>query len=275
MGNKIHSDGAAPPITEAIYLKDMQVDTLDLEAATKTITATAEASGLVNAAYSYTGRFGYAVVTDARIAILNLISALLLTIDSDDGTHDLRARVYIDAQDASHMIFDVTCTTTGAQTAVQNLNATTLATIFNLIKAGDNRTYYIYLWSPGNHSPVISLVDVYTALGASSTGTFGLPVISFTSPVVCELQIRQLNSCGAGTLTSYAFINNVNYYDAGHAITDTGALSITTTSGSSGPGSWTWQILPAAYPFTVWMKGSSATSYYVCADFVFYIKRWN
>lgn len=274
MANKLHSDAIVPPIMETVTVKDMSAPYGDLEAATKTITATSEAAGLGNATYSRTGALGPAPITDTRFAILNIVTALLLTIDSDDGTHDLRCRVYCAVQDADHMLFDISCTTIGAQEAAQNLNSTTLATLFNLIKAGASHTYYFYLWSPGNHSPVVSVVNNYVALGASSTATTGIPVFSFTSPVVCELQVRQMGTSGSGTSTSYAFINGVVYMDAGFAITDAGALTINGTTSSS-PGSWTWQILPASNPFTINMKGSSATSFYMITDLMFYVKRWD
>jgi len=188
MANKLHADSALPPIIESISLLNCQVASPDLEAATRTITATAEASGLASADYSYGATIP--VPTDARLAILNFAAFLALSIDSDDGTHDLRCRVYVDVQDAAHMLFDLSCTTTGAQAAATNLNSTTLADIFNLCKDGTRHTYYFFLWSPGNHSPVVSLASITVMLGASSTSTFGLPFLSFLSPVQCELQVR-------------------------------------------------------------------------------------
>ena len=275
MANKLHTDVAAPPIIESIICRNMDASTGDLETATKTITATAEASGLGNADYSKAATFP--TPTDARVTISNLISILIMTIDSDDGTHDLRCRVYIDAQDANHMLIDATCSTTGAQVAVQPLNASTLATLFALVKDGASHTYYFYLWSPGNHSPVVSVVSHYVFAGSNSTGTIGAKTITFTSTVPCELQVRQLTTCGPSPVTStcYAFLAGYTYYDACFAITDTGALSIAGSPGASSPGSWAWQLLPADCVFDIHTKVSAAAGYHSLADIVFFVKRWS
>jgi len=273
MANKLHTDSAVPPIIESIRLLNCQAASPDLEAATKTITATEEASGPANADYSYGATIP--IPTDPRLTILNFAAYLALTIDSDDGAHDLRCRVYVDVQDAAHMLFDLSCSTTGTQAAATNLNATTLADIFNLCKDGAHHTYYFFLWSPGNHSPVISLASITIMLGASATATFGLPFLSFLSPVQCELQVRCLGSCNAGTSGYYAFINGLNYYDAAFAVMDTGALTYTASSGASGAGSWTWQLLPAGHILKLYAKGNTAVAYQGQPDTILYIKRWS
>lgn len=275
MSNKLHTDALVPPIMESLVCKDLVVDTQDMEAATRTISATAEASGLASADYHYHGAFG--TPADARVAIRNLISVLFLTIDSDDGTHDLRARVYIDAQDTDHMMFDVTCSATGVQNSYQSLNSSTLATIFNLIKDGTTHTYYVYFWSPGNHSPVISLVNVYAACGSNNTNTTGVSAFTFTSPVNCEIQIRHASNVSPSPATgmTWAFINGIGYYDAGFAITDAGALTVAAVAGSSSPGSWTWQIMPAGQQFALHSKTSTAAAYHTIPDVVIFIKRWS
>ena len=273
MSNKLHADFAVPPIIESIKLINCNFVSGDLEAATKTITATAEAAGLGNA--DYHNHETMPIPTDSRLAILNFAAFLALTIDSDDGTHDLRCRVYVDAQDASHMLFDISCTTTGAQAAVTNLNATTLATIFNLLKDGAAHTYYFFLWSPGNHSPVISLISIITSIGTASTTTFGLAYLSFLSPVHCELQVRCMSSVNVGTAGFFAFMNDQGWYEAAFAVTDTGAITFAATAGASAGGSWTWQLLPAGCVFKLYAKGNTAVAYQGTADTVLYIKRWN
>lgn len=144
-------------------------NTTDLEAATKTISATSEASGTGNADYSSAQTM--AIPTDTRLLIKMITSRLSVTIDSDDGTHDLKCRVYVDAQDADHLLFDLTYAATGNQLSVQDCNASTKAVIFALLKDGAAHTLYFFFWSPGNHSPVISVVQLWFGVGSSGTAS--------------------------------------------------------------------------------------------------------
>lgn len=141
-------------------------DTTDKEAATNTIEATSEASGVGNADYS--AALTLAAPSDARLAVAQIAARLAVTIDSDDGTHDLRCRVYVDAQDANHMLFDVTYSTTGAQLSVSYCTSATLPAVFNLLKDGAAHTFYFFFWSPGNHSPVISVVELWECVGTGA-----------------------------------------------------------------------------------------------------------
>lgn len=178
MGNKIHSDGRRT-IYENIGVYAALKDTTDLEAATKTITATAEASGLGSATYSVASTLAIspiingvaATLAACRMAILRMGTRLSVTIDSDDGTHDLRCRVYVDAQDANHLLYDLTYSTTGNQLSVQDCSSATKATIFPLLQDSAAHTFYFYFWSPGNHSPVISLCQLWWGIGGTSTAT--------------------------------------------------------------------------------------------------------
>jgi uncharacterized membrane protein len=142
-------------------------DTTDLEAATKTITATAEASGVGNADYS--SALTLTAPSNAKIAVARIGARLSVTIDSDDGTHDLKCRVYVAAQDADHMLFDLTYSSTGNQLSVQDTLVGTKEVIFNLLKDGASHTFYFFFWSPGNHSPVISVVELWEAVGTVGT----------------------------------------------------------------------------------------------------------
>lgn len=177
MANKFHTD-VRKTIWDQIGWNGGYKETGDLEAATRTITATSELSGVGNAQYSTAQTFSMATALNGsastlalcKLTILLLASRLNFTIDSDDGTHDLRCRVYVDSQDTDHLLFDVTCTTTGAQVAVQALSAATKAIIFGLLTDGSAHTFYFFFWSPGNHSPVLSLVNLAYGIGSYGTG---------------------------------------------------------------------------------------------------------
>lgn len=156
------SPAAAGVIESATYLPGLPT-TNDLEPATKTIAATVEAVGLGNADYS-------AVLTlpappVAWLEALKISGRLQVNIDSDDGAHDLAGAVYVDAQDAAHRFFDVAYTDIGAQLKVSKATAAVNPTVYNLLKDGQPHTFYFFFWSPGNHSPVISAVQLWEAVG--------------------------------------------------------------------------------------------------------------
>lgn len=154
------------PIYEVISYYPGLKDTGDLEAATSTITATEEASGVGNADYSSAQTLS--IPTNSKFEILRIASRLSVTIDSDDGTHDLRCRVYVDAQDANHMLYDLTYSSTGSQISVQDCLTGTKETIYNLLKDGSAHTFYFFFWTPGGHAPVISLVELWFGVGATT-----------------------------------------------------------------------------------------------------------
>jgi len=198
MGNKLHSDRR--PTIEQFLLNGPLDDTGDLETATKTITATTEGaspdytSGLLTMPSPITP-------ADARLRILRIATRCSITIDSDDGTHDLRCRIYIDTQDADHMLYDLTFTTTGNQLASQCLTETVKAILFNLLLSGAAHRYKFFFWSPGNHSPVISVVNAWAAVGSTSSTGFAADgaVMSFDSGP-CIFQVFQAIR-GYGTTT--------------------------------------------------------------------------
>jgi hypothetical protein len=274
MANKYHGEAKLPIIEQITWYPSTKF-TGDLEAATKTIAATAEASGLANADYHEHLTLP-AVPADARFVVNSFASRQYVTIDSDDGTHDLRCRVYIDAQDADHLIFDLTFTTTGAQFAVQPFTATTKTVIFNLLKDGASHTFYFYFWSPGNHSPVISLVNLYYGPGGCSTSGIGTNILTFTSTPVCEIQVRTNHSVlGTGPHSMYAMMNNATTYYVGlWCVTDAGSPVGTASSGASGLTSWTWQMIPPAMPFSIHIVGTAATDLQLIQSMTIYIKRW-
>ena len=178
MSNKYHSDVSRPITIDRSYYAPSAKSTGDLEGATKTITRTAEASGVGNADYSYAGTIP--APSDARWNVLRISTKFTATIDSDDGTHDLRCRVYVDSQTANNLLYDLTFAATGAQVAVQDAAIGTKDTIFNLLKDGAAHTLYFFFWTPGNHAPVISQVTVVWCVGATNAASWGFEVISFT-----------------------------------------------------------------------------------------------
>lgn len=111
MVDKLHSDTQEK--IELVSYSPLYPTTGDLEAGTKAITAISEASGVGNADYSAT--LALASPSDARMAVLRIVSRLSVTIDSFDTATHLYCRVYVDVQDADHRLFDEDWTTTGTK----------------------------------------------------------------------------------------------------------------------------------------------------------------
>ena len=155
---------------EAIYYDPGLPNTGDLEAATKTITATAEASGLGNADYS--SALTLADPDDARLAVKRIASRLVVTIDSFDVATHLYCRVYVDAQDADHRLFDEDWTAIGEKLDAVDTHSGNKATIFNLLGDGQQHTFYFFFWVNQATNAVISQVVLSEAVGTCQTGTY-------------------------------------------------------------------------------------------------------
>lgn len=142
-------------------------DTTDLEAGNKVITATVEASGVGNA--DYNSALTLAIPTNTKLAIVQ-IAARLNIQGAVTGTPSLRCRVYVDAQDADHRLFDSTVGVTTDFLAVANL---TSGTIFGLLKDGTAHTFYFFLWDPNyvaaTHEYTVSVAELWEGVGNCST----------------------------------------------------------------------------------------------------------
>jgi len=272
MANKYHSESKSPTYEMITYYPGI-IDSTDLEAATKTITATAEASGTGNADYSKA--LTLPIPTDARLVMSSIASRVSVTIDSDDGTHDLRCRVYVDSQDANHLLFDLTYATIGNQLAVVGL---TSGTLFNLLKDGAAHTFYFYFWTPGNHAPVISVVQAWYGSGGVKPSAWGTRVLTFTSTPACELQARlyHVPVGTGGQQVHFVITNNTGNQYAGYFGTTETGLVTSTYPTDSGYAGLTWQLLPAASPVYFCLFGSGvATSAYFFVGITLFIKRWD
>ena len=111
MTDKFHSD-TQEKIGLIEYLPYLE-NTGDLEAGTKTITATSEATGVANADYSMA--LTLSKPSDARLVVTRIAARLAVTIDSFDVAEHLYCRVYVDAQDANHRLFDEDWNSIGAK----------------------------------------------------------------------------------------------------------------------------------------------------------------
>ena len=167
MADKYHSD-TQEKIETILYSPGLQ-DSQDLEPATKTITALAEATGLANADYSKV--LTLPKPADTRLELLRIGSRLSVTIDSFDLATILYCRVYVDAQDSDHRLFDLSWTTTGNQLA--GTSATSGTTLYPLLSDGQSHTFYFFFWVNQANNAVISLVQLWEACGRAGAAAIG------------------------------------------------------------------------------------------------------
>lgn len=151
--------GIQEKIETIVYCPGLQ-DTADLEAATETITATSEASGVANADYSKA--LTLPKPDDARLVVKRIAARLQVTRNSGTSSN-LYCRVYVDVQNAAHRLFDV-------DIQANSLSATDLTsgTIFDLLSDGAEHTFYFFFWVDSGDS-VISLVQLWEGVGTCST----------------------------------------------------------------------------------------------------------
>lgn len=162
-----YRNGKSGEVIERIaYAPDVQ-DTGDKEAATRVISALAEASGLGNADYSHA--LTLAAPSDSRLVVNRIGTRLSFTIDSFNVATILNCRVYVDAQDANHLLFDTSHNAASNKLAAQSVNASTKATIFNLLKDGAAHTFYFFFWVNQATSATISVVELWEGVGDAGT----------------------------------------------------------------------------------------------------------
>lgn len=195
------------------YSPGMQ-DTGDLEAATATITATSEGSGLVNADYS--AALTLKRPSDARLEVKRIAARLAVTVDSMTAGH-LYCRVYVDQQDAEHLLFDEDWTGAGARLDATDTHQSGKAAIFSLLADGSAHTFYFFFWVDAG-SAVISLVQLWEGAGTCSTSTMGAPdtlVMTLDHPGPAQAA-GYLRRAGTGTATMRLYGVSDDY--AAHAI---------------------------------------------------------
>ena len=168
MADKYHSD-TQEKIETIFYSPGLQ-DSQDLEPATKTITALAEATGLANADYSKA--LTLPKPADTRLVVKNIATKLAVTIDSMTAGH-LYCRVYADVQDANHRLYNKDWTAAAATESVFNVNT---GTIFDLLSDGVAHTFYFFFWVDAGNA-VLSLVQFWEGVGLAGGPDYCLEII--------------------------------------------------------------------------------------------------
>lgn len=210
MFDKEYSDTPVKEKLELISYQPGLQDTGDLEAATKTITATAEASGLANADYS--ASLTLSKPADARLVVKKICARLQVTIDTiPSGDTNLYCRVYVDAQATANRLFDLSWNSTGAKLSAVDTHLANLSTIFDLLKNGSSHTFYFFFWKAGTGTGIIiSCVQLWEGVGTCIPGAGTLVMLLTHTGGLSGFMIA--NKSGTGTVNSRVTFGNTVYY---------------------------------------------------------------
>lgn len=153
-------NGIIGPRYEYISYAPLLQDSGDLEAATKTISATTEQAGA-----DYTAAITIPAPPDPRLAVLAIGGQLNVTIDSfGGGGTTLNYRVKRAGVSVS----------TGTLEAAAGVGAKVVSwETLNPVGLGTPQTYTVYLWVNAG-TCVISISRLYVAVGSGAIGTSGL-----------------------------------------------------------------------------------------------------
>jgi hypothetical protein len=174
MTDKLHTD--TQEVIEAISYQPGLQDSGDMEAGTKTITATAEATGVNNADYHTV--MSLTRPEDLRLTVIRIAARLAVTVDSITAGQ-INCRAYTDIQDAEHRLFDLHWTYAGDKLAATDTCSDNLSAIFNLLKDGGAHTFYVFCWvNTGN--AVINLCQLWEGVGTCSTDWWGTDIVTLS-----------------------------------------------------------------------------------------------
>ena len=186
MGDKFHSD-TQEKIETIEYQPGLQASG-DLEAGTKTITATSKPGTA-----DYSKALTLSKPSDPRLVIRKIVARLQVTRDSGTSAN-LYCTVSVDSADGStDLLFDSVDVQAG------NLQVTDLTSgsLFDLLTDGASHTFYFFFWVDAGDS-VISLVQLWEAVGQSSTSAYNSPALALLFEGEVSTAIR-FYSVGTGT----------------------------------------------------------------------------
>jgi len=177
------------------YNPDKQ-DSGDLEAGTNTITPTSEASGTGNADYSCA--LTLPNPDDVRLVVKRICSRLSVNIAGLGTATHVYCRVYVDAQDADHRLFDEDWTSAGAKLDAVDTHSSSKSTIFNLLKDGQSHTFYFFFWADVADQATVDVVQLWEAVGSSETGWSGAHTLTVTHTGLIT-PVAGISRVGTGT----------------------------------------------------------------------------
>lgn len=173
MATKVFTDNRK---IEVLTYPQTYKDSGDLEAATKTISATSEGA-VADYTYSPTA---LTPSTDVRLILAAIALRLQETIDSMNlGCTTLYTRVYVDSQVAGNRVLDINWTSIGAKINGANLRAANLPAMLALLQDGNAHIFYFFHWVDGGNA-VISLEQLQWGVGwYGQSGLYGIGVTHY------------------------------------------------------------------------------------------------
>ena len=190
------SDIGLEKIEQITYVPGLK-DTGDLEAGTKTITATTKPGTA-----DYSAALTLPKPGDARLVIKRIAARLQVTRDSGTSTN-LYCTVSVDSADGStNLLFDA------VDVQANNLQATDLTsgTVFDLLSDGQAHTFYFFFWVDSGDS-VISLVQLWEGVGTKSSV---VRVLDISHSGWIELNVLSARQ-GTGSRKIWLYDNSMNY----------------------------------------------------------------
>jgi len=179
-------------------------NTGDLEAGTNTITPTSEASGTGNADYSCA--LTLPKPDDVRLVVKRICSRLSVNIAGLGTATHVYCRVYVDAQDADHRLFDEDWTSTGAKLDAVDTHSGSKSTIFNLLKDGQSHTFYFFFWADVADQATVDAVQLWEGVGSCSTSWQNPEYLSLTHTGLVMPMVRQLKGAGTGSISGQEYM---------------------------------------------------------------------
>jgi hypothetical protein len=179
-------------------------DTGDLESSTKTISATSEPGTA-----DYTSSLTLPIPTDSRLQIVRIGTRSSIVSDSlNAGCTSLRCRIYVDTQDANHLLHDITIASATTTLTTQDLLTGTKDTIYALLKDGNAHSFKFFFWVNSGNA-VISLVELFEGVGnTGASNTTAILKLVFMGLVTAGFDLRRNGSAGSGGCGMYVDTNS-------------------------------------------------------------------
>jgi hypothetical protein len=173
-------------------------NTSDLEAGTKTISATAKPGTA-----DYSASLTLPRPSDSRLQVLRIASRVSHTVDSLSSGANLRIQVYVDDSsglDANLQLFDLTLTGSGNSLATVTVDAENKSQVYNLLKDGSAHVFYWFIWktAAGSGDTVISVVQLWEGVGCSdASADTNKPLLVLSHTGLADMLVRFNNVAGA------------------------------------------------------------------------------
>lgn len=139
-----------------------------------TVTAHAEAAGLINADADATGTL--VMPTDAEIEVKCLaLHTLIEGLTFNGGATTLHCRIYVDQQDAGHRLFDISATGDPTNVVLEVIESDSL---WDTLTDGAPHTYYVFLWADAGTIDIAGdTLRFLLAVGQRSSSAVGACVV--------------------------------------------------------------------------------------------------